>query len=287
MQPFVNVPNKSIAIIFSHYLKGIGIDSEFKPASQFTEDLEGWALLCPEEHLDRARIEFEQFARQPNHPRYQQSAWQSGQTVTVGSNKPFFQQFKDSFLAQAGPFTLSIFALCWVVFAATFLIFFDASYQLLMFNTQGDISQTFAQPWRLLTPALFHFSLLHIAFNTMWWWQLGGQIEQRLGMPTLINLFVVSALVSNFSQFYVSGPNFGGLSGVVYAVLGFVWIFGHLHPNRGISLSKPIIGFMLIWLLLGFTEFMPINVANTAHLTGLLSGIALAFISSARLRKTL
>ena len=83
----------------------------------------------------------------------------------------------------------------------------------------------------------------------------------------------------------VDGPSFGGLSGVVYALVGYVWWLGWLMPEKGLSLSKPIIGFMLFWLLLGYTSLMPINVANTAHLLGLLSGCMLAYLQALKAKK--
>jgi GlpG protein len=119
----------------------------------------------------------------------------------------------------------------------------------------------------------------------MWWWQLGGSIESTMGKFSLINLLIISALFSNVGQFYVSGANFGGLSGVVYALVGYVWFIGWLMPEKGLSLSKPIIGFMLFWLLLGYTSLMPINVANTAHLLGLLSGCMVAYIQVLKEKK--
>ena len=113
----------------------------------------------------------------------------------------------------------------------------------------------------------------------MWWWQLGGSIEKTLGKAALINILFISAIVSNVGQFLVSGANFGGLSGVVYALVGFVWWFGYLAPERGLSLSKPIVGFLLFWLVLGFVDLLPVNVANTAHLLGLVSGCLFALFT--------
>ncbi len=72
---------------------------------------------------------------------------------------------------------------------------------------------------------------------------------------------------SGAGQFYVEGANFGGLSGVVYALLGYLWVLGYRLPHLGLTLPKSIIGFMLAWLVLGFVQpFMAI--ANTAHLAG-------------------
>ena len=278
MQPFVNVHQKGVAIIFTNYLKTIGIETDIAPAKDDHQQIDGWTIFCSLRNIEQAKIEFEQFSRMPNHPRYQQSSWESGHSIKLTKNSAFRDEIKQNFFAQAGKFTIAIFAICWAVFLLTSL-YFDSTFAALKFNQQGDISQTLSEPWRLLTPALVHFSLIHIAFNTMWWWQLGGQIEKVLGVRTIATLFIVSALLSNISQFYVSGFNFGGLSGVVYATVGFVWWYGYLRPGKGIYLSNSIVGFMLVWLLLGFTEFMPISVANTAHLVGLISGIALAIIT--------
>jgi GlpG protein len=50
----------------------------------------------------------------------------------------------------------------------------------------------------------------------------GGQIEQ-LGSGKLFILLSSSAL-PNIAEFFASGPRFGGLSGVVYALLGYSWL---------------------------------------------------------------
>ncbi|VED45788.1 Rhomboid protease glpG [Raoultella terrigena] len=32
--------------------------------------------------------------------------------------------------------------------------------------------------WRYFSHALMHFSLMHILFNLLWWWYLGGAVEK-------------------------------------------------------------------------------------------------------------
>lgn len=71
-----------------------------------------------------------------------------------------------------------------------------------------------------------HFSLMHILFNLLWWWYLGGAVEKRIGSGKLVVITIISALLSGFVQHQVSGPWFGGLSGVVYALMGYVWLRG-------------------------------------------------------------
>ena len=131
------------------------------------------------------------------------------------------------------------------------------------------------QPWRLFTPALLHFSVLHITFNLIWWLDLGGQVERKQSPLRLLVLFLVVAGVSNVAQFLATGPLFGGLSGVVYGLLGYVWVQGRLRPEAGLAIPNPVVVLMLGWLVLCWTGLLG-PVANMAHLAGLVTGVLLA-----------
>lgn len=138
------------------------------------------------------------------------------------------------------------------------------------------------QPWRLVTPVFIHFGWLHIAFNALWCWELGRRIEGALGSLNMAGLFLVTAVASNTAQHQVSGPGlFGGLSGVIYGLLGFAWIAARLSPRwRALAPAAPVMLFMLVWLvlgLLGVIDLFGLSVANAAHLGGLLCG---AFIGA-------
>ncbi|MGO2478290.1 MAG: rhomboid family intramembrane serine protease, partial [Pseudoalteromonas sp.] len=94
------------------------------------------------------------------------------------------------------------------------------------------------------------------------------------GKLTLVGLFLVTAFISNWVQFLLVGPNFGGLSGVVYGLLGFCWVYSLLNPKQPPLVTNSVVGFMLIWLVLGFVNMLPVNMANWAHLGGLIGGMA-------------
>jgi len=269
-QPLVGIGQHNIALLFSHYLKTQQIQNHI------SEEQDNYVIYCDAAHLDRAKVIFEQFIADPMNPKYQKAAWHSAQATQVNDDEPpFLDVLKSHFLAHAGIVTLSIFVICWAVY-----VFLNLGLDKSIFQFQDVASNAtvLTQPWRILLPAFLHFSLLHIAFNTMWWWQIGGDIERVEGKWALLQLFLISAIVSNVGQYIVSGPYFGGLSGVVYAVVGYVWWAGWLAPQKGLQLSKPIIGFLLFWLLLGFANLLPVNVANTAHLLGLASGCAMAWL---------
>ena len=138
--------------------------------------------------------------------------------------------------------------------------------------------------WRLLTPIFLHFGVLHLVFNLMAFTFL-GQMMERLGGPALLSSFVVlSGLVSNFSQYLATGANFGGLSGVDYALFGYVWMKSRFDPFSGYFLAESTVVFAMVWLVLCFTGTMG-PVANVAHLSGLLFGIVWGGYGSARIRR--
>ncbi len=138
------------------------------------------------------------------------------------------------------------------------------------------------QIWRLVTPILMHGGIIHIFFNLLCMKNLGSVLEWRLGWRSLLGIIVVIAVVSNLAQYYASGPSFLGISGVVFGLLGFIWIKGKLDPNFGLELPRPIVFLMLLWLVLGYMRvldsFVGATIANTAHLAGLIAGMACVFL---------
>ena len=135
------------------------------------------------------------------------------------------------------------------------------------------------QVWRMVTPMFIHFGFIHIIFNLLWLRDLGGMIEGRQGTGQLAWLVLVIAAGSNLAQYAMSGPQFGGMSGVVYGLLGYVWIRGKFDPGSGLFLHPSTVTMMLIWFFVCFTGlFGPI--ANTVHAVGLGMGVAWGYFSS-------
>lgn len=145
------------------------------------------------------------------------------------------------------------------------------------------------QYWRLITPVFLHFGWLHIVFNSLWLWDLGARVELVLGRGNMLLLVLVIAVVSNVSQFLFGGPSlFGGMSGVVFGLLGFSWVAPLLQPRWSIQPAPAIMLFMVGWLvvcLLGVVQVIGFgSIANAAHLGGLLAGalLGLAFALASR-----
>jgi len=137
--------------------------------------------------------------------------------------------------------------------------------------------------WRLLTPILIHFGPMHILFNMLWLRDLGSMIEGRQS-PWYLGLMVLSiAVVSNLAQYFVSGPNFGGMSGVVYGLLGYIWIRGKFDPGSGLYVHPSTVLMMIVWFFVCMTGLLG-PVANTVHGVGLGMGMAWGYLSSLRQR---
>lgn len=139
------------------------------------------------------------------------------------------------------------------------------------------------QYWRLVTPAFLHFGIFHVAFNGLWVWEFGRRIEAVAGSSHLLMVMLVSAVASNWSQYLWNGPSlFGGMSGVLYALLGYIWIRNLLRPDPALAVPPGIIAFMLGWLVLCMTGivdfFMRGSIANAAHVSGLAAGMVLGAV---------
>ena len=136
--------------------------------------------------------------------------------------------------------------------------------------------------WRLITPIFLHFGPLHLVFNMYWIYQLGCMIEARRGVGTLAMLVILVGLGSNLAQYAVTGrANFGGMSGVVYGLIGYVWMRGKYDRASGVFLDQRSLVISLVWLVACFTGMLG-PVANWAHLSGLILGMAFGRIAAWR-----
>lgn len=137
------------------------------------------------------------------------------------------------------------------------------------------------EPWRLITPIFLHFSPLHLLFNMMWMFHLGGAIEMRRGWWRLLTMVLIIAALSNVAQFYASGPNFGGMSGVVYGLFGYIWIRSTYDPESGFYIPPQTIMLMLIWFFVCAFGLVG-QVANFAHGGGLIVGVLMGLVACGR-----
>jgi GlpG protein len=147
------------------------------------------------------------------------------------------------------------------------------------------------QVWRLVSPIFIHYGMMHLFFNMIVLFSLGGQIENRRGSRFMAMLVLVLAVTSNVAQavelsLISPGSEFGGMSGVGYGIFGYLLIKVKFDNRDGYYLSQLMtilmIGGFILSLARAFPEtdgilgFMP-AIANTAHTVGFFVGVAIAY----------
>ena len=133
--------------------------------------------------------------------------------------------------------------------------------------------------WRLVTPIFIHFGVFHILFNSIMTYQLGGAIEMNRGSTRLAFLVLLTAIPSNYAQFLWTGPSFGGLSGVVYGMFGYMWMKSQFDPRSAFYIPPNMVFILIGWFFLCMTGLVG-SVANMAHGVGLGTGMAIGIGSS-------
>ena len=234
------------------YVQGIENQLEFhKP--------EGWAVwVKDEDQIENAASLLEVFRRNPRDPKYQSEGKGAvalrakEQKIEAAHRKKLVdrrQLFRPLTAYGFGPLTFALIVISVIVALYSKL---GSAHEPIMrlfitdFTVEGNFMRwnpalpeiRHGELWRLLTPMFIHFGALHLIFNLLWLRDLGSMIEARQSSWRLALLVIVIGACSNLAQFYYSGPVFGGLSGVVYGLLGYIWIRGKFDPGSGLFLDR-------------------------------------------------
>ncbi len=142
------------------------------------------------------------------------------------------------------------------------------------------------KPWTLITSAFVHFEIFHIGFNLYWLWILGNCLEDEIGPLRWLIFFLAAAWVSSAFELLIGGSQGIGMSGVGYALFGFGWIAKEKMPSFRPILNQQTVITFLLWLVgcavMTYAGLM--NIANVAHLAGLLFGVGVAGVFVVRWR---
>lgn len=124
-----------------------------------------------------------------------------------------------------------------------------------------------------LTPMFLHFGELHIVFNLLWLWYFGRQLEVVQSSWIFLSLVVLTSFVGNTAQYLYSGANnFGGLSGVVYGLVGYAWVLHNFVPGKRLMINESL--FVVFMIALVLMEVLAGSmIASAAHLGGLVAGL--------------
>ena len=289
MRRIAQFNSENHALRFWNFLKKQGIESSLeKNASEDQETSEVW--VEDEDRLALANSYLKEFQANPEDSKFSEVPKKEIiKEPNISFNKRGFKQYnlgkkwQKSDLSP-GVITLSIIITCVAVFLVSGMgknteivggLFISE-------KMNGQLSEIAnGEVWRFFTPVFLHFNFLHILFNMFWLHDLGSQIERRKGAKFFITFLLLIALISNLFQFVFSGPAFGGMSGVVYGLFGYVWVKNRLDPADGFRLDQTVAMIMFGFFLLCFTGMFG-GIANWAHAGGLAVGLAWGYASAYR-----
>ncbi|HXJ61412.1 MAG TPA: rhomboid family intramembrane serine protease [Verrucomicrobiae bacterium] len=280
MRTIGHLPSEASATVFSDYLYVQGIVNEVD------KEADGWSIwIHSEDEISRAKEILAHYLSSPDDPKYRKKAAQAPARRAREANEEQAAQervldraevFRASMPYGAGALTLVLITLCVMVHVLK-----EAGYEGKVLGELGMIRVWDGMPaarglpeishgefWRLFTPVIIHGDWLHLGFNMFCLFSLGSLIEARQSSGKLGLLVVVLAVVSNLVQYWYQGPRFYGMSGVVYGLLGFIWMKSKLDPSSGLFIHPTTLAMMLIWFVLCLSPVLP-HVANGAHAGGL------------------
>ncbi|ODA33726.1 rhomboid family intramembrane serine protease [Planctopirus hydrillae] len=134
--------------------------------------------------------------------------------------------------------------------------------------------------WRLLVTGFHHGDPVHLTLNLMVLAFLGPLVEQRLGKISFSLFFIFSTVFSVCAELFW-GENVVGISGGLFALLGYL-VIARLRDEelaRQLPDERWIFYLLMAAVMAGLSALEILNIGNTAHVSGLLVGVAWAVIN--------
>lgn len=289
MRKIGTIPDEHDARTFQDYLLTLGIKSEVNPDNDHAQGV--WVL--EEDELERARSELAEFVQSPRADKYA-GAVEAAQrrrddelqeALAARKRHVNLREYWARPLVEKVPVTLLLIGFCIFVAvlsqfgtnikAGSFAHGLFISSRVLVPPGLPEVMQ--GEVWRLVTPIFLHRGWLHLIFNMYMLFVLGGSVESAKGPWKFLSLVMIFAVLSNVGQFIASGPNFGGMSGVDFGLIGYLWMKSRYDPEEGFFMPQFVVVQAMIWMGLCLFGVIP-HVANTAHTVGLAAGMVVALV---------
>ncbi len=134
--------------------------------------------------------------------------------------------------------------------------------------------------WLLVTSIFLHSGFVHLALNMLSLYFLGSFVEDAFGRWRFAALYVLSGLAGGIAYLYFGGAEPAvGASGAIFGLLG--GIFGYTIRRGTFSWQNPLIRQLLILTALNIYIGVSVdNISNTAHVGGLIGGLAFGFLTA-------
>jgi membrane associated rhomboid family serine protease/Flp pilus assembly protein TadD len=191
------------------------------------------------------------------------------------------------------PVTVTIVAVNLLIFTAMVAtgtpLFKPTPFQVLKWGANWGPMSLDGQPWRMLTANYVHIGLLHLLVNVWGLWQIGRLSERIFGRWTYALTYTACGIAGSLASLWwhplvVGAGASGALFGIVGALIGTLYLGKVPLPQAAREgLLKNLIGVVAINLYLG-ASFAGID--NSAHIGGLLTGLALGAVLGPQLMES-
>jgi GlpG protein len=313
MRHLTTITGKSAAESFVAYLLTQDISTHVEPEGVDPNKWDIW--IRDEDKSEIARNEYQHFLTSPNDPKYRKAIDDAKEILKDQKQKAVERKkYLQTPVPSAGPslfgsglppMTLTMIVLC--VFIGLISEFSSPSannwlgnlvnkqlkfvdMKLYSKTNPPDPAASIKQGeiWRILTPAFMHGHPIHLLLNMLSFAMLGRITERLEGIGRYAIIVLLVAIGSHLLQglmppTWYGSPNFVGMSGVIMGLLGYLGTKTTLRPDLGFQLSSQAYIMTALILILGFSgSSQNLQIANLAHVGGLVAGIAVGFVMSDR-----
>jgi membrane associated rhomboid family serine protease len=122
--------------------------------------------------------------------------------------------------------------------------------------------------WRLITSAFLHGNILHIAFNMLALWWIGGPLEAAIGHWRYLTIYLLSGLAGAAGALIANPTDVTvGASGAIFGLLGAMLVIQWQQTG---TIAGPALGLIVINLVLTFGIA---GISRGGHIGGLIGGV--------------
>lgn len=304
------IEGQKSAELFVAHLLTIDIPTQIESTSGRSDTWELW--VREEDQLEKARAELADFRANPTDARFHGALARASQLLEerekarriAAKNVRRLEPGARTTMLGRGPLpplTLTLFILSLAVglfsnfsqpgpnneLGRTIVdsLSFASSRDLMATANDPAASLKAGQIWRVITPIFLHIGPIHLAMNMFMLLSFGRLVERWVGTPTYALMVLILAIVPNLVQglspeWMHGNVHFGGISGVLYGLFGYVLLRTSMNPNHGISIPFPMVVLLVGLIVIGLSGVIENwRMADLCHLGGLLVGSALGFAS--------
>lgn len=155
----------------------------------------------------------------------------------------------------------------------------------------SDFSDFIVKPWAIVTYAFVHYDFLHILFNMLWLYVIGGLFLNLFNPKLALNVYFLGAInggflfmlcYSLFPQVFMTGNRLVGASAAVRALLIFLCAY---LPNKEIRLFTFNLKLWYFGLAIVILDVLGLFGTNAGGNLAHLGGAALGYFYAIQLRK--